>query len=114
MMIPHPNSSTSRAAPAPGGERDTVIEVDGLTKRYGSLTAVDDISFGVRDGEVFGILGPNGAGKTTTLECVEGLDRADVGPDRGAGLGLATRLRQDARAHRRAAPGLRLLSTISR
>ena len=50
-----------------------VIGVDSLTKRYGDLVAVDDISFSVRQGEVFGILGPNGAGKTTTLECIEGL-----------------------------------------
>ena len=50
-----------------------VIGVDSLTKRYGDLVAVDDISFSVRRGEVFGILGPNGAGKTTTLECIEGL-----------------------------------------
>ena len=98
MMIPHPNSSTSRAAPAPGGERDTVIEVDGLTKRYGSLTAVDDISFGVRDGEVFGILGPNGAGKTTTLECVEGLTEPTSG--RTAVLGLDSR-RDSARMRER-------------
>ena len=49
------------------------IEVQGLTKRYGNLTAVDDISFSVKSGEVFGILGPNGAGKTTTMEVMEGL-----------------------------------------
>jgi len=50
-----------------------VIEVERLTKRYGDLVAVDDVSFAARAGEVFGILGPNGAGKTTTLECIEGL-----------------------------------------
>ena len=50
-----------------------VIEVKNLSKRYGSLRAVDGISFSVARGEVFGILGPNGAGKTTTLECIEGL-----------------------------------------
>ena len=44
-----------------------VIGVESLTKQYGDLVAVDDISFSVRLGEVFGILGPNGAGKTTTL-----------------------------------------------
>ena len=84
--------------PAPGGERDVVIEVDGLTKRYGSLTAVDDISFGVRDGEVFGILGPNGAGKTTTLECVEGLTEPTSG--RTAVLGMDSR-RDSARMRER-------------
>jgi ABC-2 type transport system ATP-binding protein len=57
-----------------------VIEVAGLRKQYGSKVAVDDVSFTVEAGEIFGILGPNGAGKTTTVECVTGL-RA---PDRGA------------------------------
>jgi len=47
------------------------IEVDKLTKRYGELLAVDDISFSVRKGEVFAFLGPNGAGKTTTVEIIE-------------------------------------------
>ncbi len=45
-----------------------MIEVDGLTKRYGSTLAVDDISFHIRKGEVVGLLGPNGAGKTTTMK----------------------------------------------
>ncbi len=58
---------------------DEVIRVEALTKRYDSLVAVDDISFSVRRGEVFGILGPNGAGKTTTLECVEGLQQPSSG-----------------------------------
>ena len=45
-----------------------MIEVTGLTKRYGNEKAVDDISFAVRKGEVLGFLGPNGAGKTTTMK----------------------------------------------
>ena len=56
-----------------------VIEIAGLTKRYSDLVAVNEISFTVARGEVFGILGPNGAGKTTTLEMVEGLRRPDGG-----------------------------------
>jgi ABC-2 type transport system ATP-binding protein len=56
-----------------------VIEVSGFRKTYGSTVAVDDVSFEVRDGEIFGLIGPNGAGKTTTMECVEGLRT----PDRG-------------------------------
>ncbi|WP_285567845.1 ABC transporter ATP-binding protein [Actinoallomurus iriomotensis] len=56
-----------------------VIEVRNLHKSYGDTVAVDDVSFTVQEGEIFGILGPNGAGKTTTVECVEGLRR----PDRG-------------------------------
>jgi ABC-2 type transport system ATP-binding protein len=52
-------------------ETDYAIEVDNLTKRYGDLPAVNDISFTVRKGEVFAFLGPNGAGKTTTVEIIE-------------------------------------------
>ena len=55
------------------------ITVDGLVMTYGSLRAVDDISFTVGPGEFFGLLGPNGAGKTTTLETVEGLRKATAG-----------------------------------
>lgn len=55
------------------------IRVEGLAKRYGNFTAVDDVSFEVRTGEIFGILGPNGAGKTTTLEIIEGLQKPDQG-----------------------------------
>ena len=56
-----------------------VIQVAGVRKTYGSTIAVDEVSFDVYDGEIFGLIGPNGAGKTTTMECVEGLRR----PDRG-------------------------------
>ena len=55
------------------------IRVEGLVKRYGSFAAVDNISFDVEEGEIFGILGPNGAGKTTTLEIIEGLQRPTAG-----------------------------------
>ena len=50
-----------------------MIEVNALSKQFGSLTAVDDISFTMRPGEVFGLLGPNGAGKSTTISCISGL-----------------------------------------
>jgi ABC-2 type transport system ATP-binding protein len=56
-----------------------VIEVSNLRKAYGSTVAVDDVSFGVREGEIFGLIGPNGAGKTTTMECVEGIRKPDSG-----------------------------------
>ncbi len=55
------------------------IEVDGLTKRYGRTTAVDDLSFTVPEGAVFGLLGPNGAGKTTTIRCLMNLIPPDAG-----------------------------------
>ncbi len=56
-----------------------IIEVEHLIKHYGSIKAVDDITFQVNKGEVFGMLGPNGAGKTTTVEIIEGLRSADSG-----------------------------------
>jgi ABC-2 type transport system ATP-binding protein len=56
-----------------------VIEVNHLHKRYGDHAVVQDVSFAVERGEIFGIVGPNGAGKTTTVECVEGLRTPDKG-----------------------------------
>ena len=56
-----------------------IIRVSGIRKAYGRTVAVEDVSFEVQAGEIFGLIGPNGAGKTTTMECVEGLRR----PDRG-------------------------------
>jgi ABC-2 type transport system ATP-binding protein len=61
------------------GERVPVIEVRGLTKRYGSTVAVDGIDLTVHGSEIFALLGPNGAGKTTTLEMLEGYRRPDDG-----------------------------------
>ncbi|MDR2699586.1 MAG: ABC transporter ATP-binding protein [Nitrososphaerota archaeon] len=62
------------------------IEVTNLKKSYGSLKAVDGISFKVKQGEVFGLLGPNGAGKTTTIEIMEGLRERDSGDIKIFGL----------------------------
>ena len=56
-----------------------VVEVEGLSKRYGSTVAVDGVAFTVAEGEIFGLLGSNGAGKTTSVECIQGLRRADGG-----------------------------------
>lgn len=67
-----------------------IIVVDTLTKRYGDFTAVNGISFTVRQGETFGILGPNGAGKTTTLEMIEGLKRITEGSVRVANFDVRT------------------------
>jgi ABC-2 type transport system ATP-binding protein len=63
----------------PDKQGENMVSVRNLTKRYGSLTAVDGISFDIRRGEIFGLLGPNGAGKTTTLEILEGIRKADSG-----------------------------------
>ena len=73
MTAPSPAGLAARPDTAP------IISVRDLRKRYGSLTAVDGVSFDVAEGEVFGILGPNGAGKTTTLEMVEGMRPIDEG-----------------------------------
>ena len=64
----------------------SIIEVKDFTKKYGDYTAVDQISFSVEEGEIFGLLGPNGAGKTSTLECLEGLRKPDGGSVRVADL----------------------------
>jgi ABC-2 type transport system ATP-binding protein len=56
-----------------------VLTVDALHKRYGDFTAVENVTFQVDEGEIFGILGPNGAGKTTTVECIQGLRSFDAG-----------------------------------
>ena len=56
-----------------------VVKVKNLTKKYGDLIAVNDISFSIEKGEIFGLLGPNGAGKTTTVEMMEGLRKPDNG-----------------------------------
>ena len=66
------------------------IQVANLIKKYGSLTAVDAISFAVERGETFGMLGPNGAGKTTTLEMIEGLKKPTAGTIRVEDLDVRT------------------------
>ena len=63
-----------------------VVEVRSLCKNYGSVHAVDGISFDVKDNEIFCMVGPNGAGKTTTIECIEGLRKPDSGEIRVLGL----------------------------
>jgi ABC-2 type transport system ATP-binding protein len=65
-----------------------VIEVIGLTRRYGDFTAVRDLTFSVAAGEVVGLVGPNGAGKTTTLRCLVGIIRPTAGTLRIAGYDL--------------------------
>jgi len=80
-----------------------VIEVHNICKSYGDTVAVDDVSFTVERGEIFGILGPNGAGKTTTVECIEGLRN----PDRGTISVLGLDPRRD-RAELRQRVGVQL------
>lgn len=63
-----------------------IISVQNLHKTYGKTIAIDDVSFEVAEGEIFGLLGPNGAGKTTTVECLQGLRHPDSGTIRVLGL----------------------------
>ncbi|MER0481107.1 LuxR C-terminal-related transcriptional regulator [Streptomyces sp. Edi2] len=58
-----------------------IIEVTGLRKVYGGRAVVNEVSFAVEEGEIFGVLGPNGAGKTTTVECIEGELAVRLDPD---------------------------------
>lgn len=65
---------------------NTIIQVKDLRKTYEAVVAIDNISFDVMEGEIFGIVGPNGAGKTTTIECLEGLRKPDQGDLRVLGV----------------------------
>src|SRR5438046_8518998 len=60
-------------------ESDPVVTVQHLVKRYGQFVAFNDVSFSIKEGEIFGIIGPNGAGKTTAVECISGLRTPDSG-----------------------------------
>jgi ABC-2 type transport system ATP-binding protein len=82
------NQDTS---PNPG---PAIIEVEGLTKSFGRLTAVDNVSFSIQKGEIFGLLGPNGAGKTTVIQLLLGLTTPTSGRIRIFGLELQKNLRR--------------------
>ncbi|WP_238335674.1 ABC transporter ATP-binding protein [Serinicoccus kebangsaanensis] len=68
-----------------------VLDADGLARSFGSLTAVDGVTFQIRPGETYGLLGPNGAGKTTTISMIAGLLRPDAGSVTVAGVPLGDR-----------------------
>jgi ABC-2 type transport system ATP-binding protein len=82
LLIPHPSS------PIPADARNS-IEVRNLTKRFGDFAAVDDVSFNVREGEIFGFLGPNGAGKSTVIRMLCGLLDPTSGSASVAGFDIA-------------------------
>jgi ABC-type branched-subunit amino acid transport system ATPase component len=101
-----PNRSRQRATSVP---KMPVLEVESLTKRFGGITAVDDVSFRLHEGEILGLIGPNGAGKTTIFDLIsghlsldggrilfKGVDITKLGADKRALLGLG-RSFQDAR-----------------
>lgn len=72
----------------------TIAKINGIYKSYGATVAVDDVSFEIEEGEIFGMVGPNGAGKSTTIEIIEGLRRADRGTVRVLGLDPARQERE--------------------
>ena len=74
---------------APSAARSDAIRVDGLTRRFGTFTAVDRVSFGVARGEIFGLLGPNGSGKSTTIRMVCGILPPSEGSITVAGIDVA-------------------------
>ena len=65
-----------------------MLELKGLTRRYGGLVALDDLSFSVAEGQMFGFVGPNGAGKTTAMRIVLGVLHPDAGQVRWRGRPL--------------------------
>jgi ABC-2 type transport system ATP-binding protein len=75
-------------------ENQVAIAVGNVTRRFGALTAVDDLSFNVGKGEIFGLLGPNGAGKTTTINLMLGLLRSQRGKIQVLGFDVASQTRQ--------------------
>src|SRR3954452_14270912 len=91
---------TATAAPATAGQ--LAVDLDGVVKRFGPVTAVDGISLAIRPGEVVALLGPNGAGKTTTVDMLLGLSKPTEGdvhvygraPHEAVALGLVSAVMQ--------------------
>lgn len=106
---PAPAARVRNRLPADGAPRPAILEVQGLTKHFGGIRAVNGVSFELAEGEILGLIGPNGAGKTTIFDLVSGIlpldegrlrlggvDVTGWGPDRRAAVGLG-RSFQDAR-----------------
>jgi ABC-2 type transport system ATP-binding protein len=75
-------------------EWDVVLELKGLTRRYGDLVALDDLSFTVAEGQLFGFVGPNGAGKTTAMRIILGVLEPDAGQVRWHGRLMTDEMRR--------------------
>jgi ABC-2 type transport system ATP-binding protein len=75
-------------------EGSDVLELRGLTRRYGDLVALDDLSFTVREGQMFGFVGPNGAGKTTAMRIILGVLAPDAGEVRWRGRPMTDEIRK--------------------
>ncbi|HEU4397320.1 MAG TPA: ATP-binding cassette domain-containing protein [Actinomycetota bacterium] len=71
-----------------------MLELRGLTRRYGDLVALDNLSFTVRGGQMFGFVGPNGAGKTTAMRIILGVLEADAGEVRWRGQPVTAEMRK--------------------
>jgi branched-chain amino acid transport system ATP-binding protein len=76
------------ADPAPRGDREPLLAAIGVTKRFGGLSALSEVSISVQAGEIFGLIGPNGAGKTTLFNCITGLYHPTSGTVRLGGTAL--------------------------
>ncbi len=85
-----PVRSTAERSSARGGVAAPLLEVDGLVKRFGGITAVDGCSFAVPEGSLTGLIGPNGSGKTTVFNLISGMMRANAGSIRFAGEAIET------------------------
>ena len=68
---------------------DKVLDIESLTLKFGGLTALDDVSFDIKEGEILGLIGPNGAGKTTCFNAITGVYRPTSGAIRFEGRSLA-------------------------
>jgi branched-chain amino acid transport system ATP-binding protein len=101
--------TTAESPPAP------LLEVEAITKRFGGLTALSEVSFAIRQGEIYGLIGPNGAGKTTLFNVLTGLYRHDAGQFRFAGhrLEKATPDRIAAKGIARTFQNIRLFANLS-
>ena len=88
------DKTAAAEASAAGAETDNVIEVSHLVKAFGTFRAVDDISFTVKRGEIFGFLGANGAGKTTAMHMLTGLNQPTSGTGRVCGFDIRTEYEQ--------------------
>jgi ABC-type uncharacterized transport system ATPase subunit len=75
-------------------EGSDVLELQGLTRRYGDLVALDDLSFTVAEGQMFGFVGPNGAGKTTAMRIILGVLEPDAGEVRWRGRPMTVEIRK--------------------
>jgi ABC-type branched-subunit amino acid transport system ATPase component len=81
-------------SPRAAGEWGDVLELQGLTRRYGDLLALDDLSFTVAEGQMFGFVGPNGAGKTTAMRIILGVLAPDAGQVRWRGQPMTDEMRR--------------------